>query len=443
LDDPLYDMARVLIDDYPIYTAENHPLKLDIAMLLVDEGHDTNQAMFTVLQHLIESNPINQVFVVGDTDQVVHSDGGADKAFMQGAFAHTIGQANKYDLERCWRFGDRLAEPLGRHAGKTYLSNPDRDTLVEILKVSDVKSIAGLIDGAFMSAVMESDGKAPSLAVVLRHPGCAVQLENALALRGYSTESHGFEPFAQRPEILFLRVLVAWATGNIDTLAQANFSYILRSVAEFTGCMRDKNFGDMRDLNVNRFHRFFLGEVESFIAGADPDPKPVIHGSDADALEILRRFLTSMRDVTPQQLVGLVQDCGFINLARRAFVFDEQIEEAMGSMLDFADSARELGSFGAWLEQMNTRDADIQQDSNEVRQILRLYSIPAAKGLEFDHIVIPDVSVDKFDGNTQEERNLFYVATSRAKRKLTMTFTGHPSSFLNSFGRPEDWSALS
>jgi DNA helicase-2/ATP-dependent DNA helicase PcrA len=443
-DDPFYDMACVLTADDPIYTDEDHPLKLGIALLLIDEGHDLNRAMFTVLQHLIERNPIGQVFVVGDVDQVVHSDGGADKTFMQETFVRTFGSANALHLETCWRFGDSLAWPLGLHAGKPYSTAPDRDTRIEILKVADVKAIAALIDGAFRSASAESGGKVPSLAVILRHPGAAVQLESALAMRGYSTEPYGFEPFALRPEILFLRVLVAWATGNIGTLVQANLSRIQSSMAEFTGCMSDRRFKRVSYRDLGTFQTHFLGDVQRFIDRADTgDAAPIINLSDGDVLGILRRFVAQMQDLEPCELPRLVRDSGFVSMAKRAFVFDEQVEEAMASMLDFARSAAELKTFSAWLEQMTNRDADVRLGRAKGGQILRLYSIPAAKGLEFDHVMIPDVSVGSFDGRQQEERNLFYVATSRARRKLTMTFTSRPSSFLTSFGRPEDWGALS
>jgi DNA helicase II / ATP-dependent DNA helicase PcrA len=442
-DDPFHDMACVLTADDPIYTAEDHPLNLGIVLLLVDEGHDMNRAMFTVLQHLIERNPIDQVFVVGDVDQVVHSDGGADKAFMQEAFIRTLGPANEYRLDTGWRFGESLAGPLGRHAGKPYSTAPDKHTRIEILQVDDIKSVARLIDGAFQSALAESGGKAPSLAVVLRHPGSAVQLENALALLGYSTEPCGFEPFALRPEILFLRVLVAWATDQIDTLAQADLSPIQRAMAEFTGCMRHKRFKQVNYTELGTFRTHFLGPVERFIAQADEgDSMPVINFSDDDAAGVLRRFLAQVQELEPHGLARLVQGSNFLGLAKRAFVFDEQVEEAMASLLGFARSAAEFGTFSAWLDQMGQRDADARRGRARGGQILRLYSIPAAKGLEFDHVVIPDVSADSFEGRTQEERNLFYVATSRARRQLTMTFARRPSSFLASFGRPEDWSAL-
>jgi DNA helicase-2/ATP-dependent DNA helicase PcrA len=442
-DDPFYDMACVLTADDPIYTAEDHPLRLGIQLLLVDEGHDMNLAMFTVLQHLVQHNPISQAFVVGDIDQVVHSDGGADPAYMQEAFVRTIGPARQWPLSSCWRFGEALAQALAQHAGKPYATAPGCDTRVEILQVPSVQAVAALVHGAFQSALAAGGGKAPSLAVVLRHPGATVQLESALAVRGYSTQTHGFEPFAQRPEILFLRVLVAWATDQLGTLAQADLARVQGALAEFTGCMSDPRFRHVHYTDLGRFHTHFLGDWRRFIVGADSgDGAPIINFADTDALVLLRRFLARLQDLEPCELPRLVRDSRFASMAKRAFVFDEQVDEALASLQDFAQSAAELDSLGAWLEQMARRDADLRRGRAKGGQILRLYSIPAAKGLEFDHVVMPDVSAGSFDGQQQEERNLFYVASSRARKQLTITFTGRPSSFLRAFGRPGDWAAL-
>ena len=73
---------------------------------------------------------------------------------------------------------------------------------------------------------------------------------------------------------------------------------------------------------------------------------------------------------------------------------------------------------------------------------IRMYSIPASKGLEFDHVIIPDVNGGVFDGTNQEERNLFYVAASRARKELTMTYQTRPSSFLPPFEDSAHWDVV-
>jgi DNA helicase II / ATP-dependent DNA helicase PcrA len=64
-----------------------------------------------------------------------------------------------------------------------------------------------------------------------------------------------------------------------------------------------------------------------------------------------------------------------------------------------------------------------------------LSSIPAAKGLEFDHVLVPFLSKGEFGDGSQESRNLLYVALTRARKRLTLTFDpGRPSRFLKDAG---------
>ncbi|MBE0532251.1 MAG: ATP-binding domain-containing protein [Rhodospirillales bacterium] len=51
-----------------------------------------------------------------------------------------------------------------------------------------------------------------------------------------------------------------------------------------------------------------------------------------------------------------------------------------------------------------------------------------AKGLEFDQVVVPETSDGNYD--TAMDRNLLYVACTRAMHKLVLTFTGQPSRFV-------------
>jgi DNA helicase-2/ATP-dependent DNA helicase PcrA len=51
-----------------------------------------------------------------------------------------------------------------------------------------------------------------------------------------------------------------------------------------------------------------------------------------------------------------------------------------------------------------------------------------AKGLEFDRVIVADVSADNY--RTDMERNLLYVACTRAMHRLSLMFVGSPSPFL-------------
>lgn len=51
-----------------------------------------------------------------------------------------------------------------------------------------------------------------------------------------------------------------------------------------------------------------------------------------------------------------------------------------------------------------------------------------AKGLEFDRVIVADVSADKF--STEMDRHLLYVACTRAMHELMLVYVGEPSPFI-------------
>ena len=437
-DDPFYDMACVLSADDPVFDLGSHPLRLGARLILVDEGHDLNRAMFTVLQHLVDVNPVEQVFVVGDRDQVVHSDGGADAGFMNSHFEAGIGKLQRMPLTTCRRFGERLAGPLGAHAWKEYAVAAERNTEIAVLRARTTSAVATLIDGVFNHGGQLENGRPSSLAVLLRHPGASVDLESALERRGFHVETHGFEPFLRRPEVQFLRTLVAWVTQSVDTLAQSNLLAIQDAFAEFTGCRRHEKTQDVRHKGLPEFRDYFLGDPGEFVRGTQEGP--VLSHVDDDARAALQRFIVMFAaGIEPNDLHRRLQDVGFVHMFKHAFVYDEQVEDAVEAMTSFARTAAGFETFAGWLKGMAQREWAAKSERRGHQRVIRLYAIPAAKGLEFDHVVMPDVDAAHFDGSAQEERNLFYVGASRARLRLTMTFRDRPSSFLDAFGRESDW----
>ncbi|HYP04196.1 MAG TPA: 3'-5' exonuclease, partial [Cyanobium sp.] len=80
---------------------------------------------------------------------------------------------------------------------------------------------------------------------------------------------------------------------------------------------------------------------------------------------------------------------------------------------------------------------------------LRLATMHRVKGLEFDQVLIPGLSDDQMplrselarrpdqvsrDVFEQQERSLLHVAATRAKKRVVITYSGKPSSFLTMGG---------
>jgi DNA helicase-2/ATP-dependent DNA helicase PcrA len=444
-DDPVHDMAAVLEAEDPVFTDQDHPLKVGARFLFIDEGHDLNQAMFTVTRHLVDVNPIEQMFVVGDPDQVIHSDTGAARHFMTDTLG--FGQPSRtHSLPLCRRFGEALATPLGVHAGKPYGYLGMNDTVVSIYKAPGNDAVSAFVAAVHRRMAPQDPGRVASIAVLLRSPGASVQLENSLALDGFHIETNGFEPYMERPEVHFLRILVAWASDAMDTLANADLPAMQAALGEFTGFAGHPKATPVRHKKIETFIPYVLGSsAASFLADAEAHlrPPPLLYFSDGAAVHAIRRFLDKfLAGVAPSSLPALVEDAGFKALAKRAFVFEERVDEASQAMREFARSAERFSDFRAWLQQMANREYAAARQGRGTLPLLRLYTIPAAKGLEFDHVIMPDVNGHAFDGDSQEERNLFYVAASRARKELTMMYQSVPSSYLQPFEDSAHWDEL-
>jgi DNA helicase-2/ATP-dependent DNA helicase PcrA len=68
---------------------------------------------------------------------------------------------------------------------------------------------------------------------------------------------------------------------------------------------------------------------------------------------------------------------------------------------------------------------------------VHLLTLHRAKGLEFEAVYLPFVEEGELPirrGDIDEERRLFYVGLTRAKRRLVVTWSGKPSRFLGELG---------
>ena len=70
----------------------------------------------------------------------------------------------------------------------------------------------------------------------------------------------------------------------------------------------------------------------------------------------------------------------------------------------------------------------LSQDSTRFTNGVSITPIRMAKGLEFDEVIVPDA--DNRNYVSDYDRNLLYIACTRAMHKLTFFYTGSPSPFL-------------
>ena len=114
----------------------------------------------------------------------------------------------------------------------------------------------------------------------------------------------------------------------------------------------------------------------------------------------------------------------------------ENIQELLNSIKEFTETPDEEGeiqdkSLGSYLQQI-TLLTNVDNDKDGDADVVKLMTVHAAKGLEFKCVFVVGMEENLFPSSMalidreglEEERRLFYVAVTRAKERLWVTYSG-------------------
>lgn len=433
--DATYDLARHFQEGETAQGLRNWPFAAQI--VLVDEMHDLNYAMFRVLAEIL--NTSRSFFCgMGDVDQVVHEATGADAVFMGAAIEqHTARAIKRYPLTHSYRFGKSLALKAGRVAAKPYSSSAEHDTHIALAEFSTAGECASLVVDAAMQWKKTHWRDMNELAILLRHPAQSVLIENLLIENELPFSMSGFESYLKRPEILFIRGLMAVANDDMTSLAHEDTrEQVLTALHFFSGTRIEVD---------NRAHE----SQAALLADA-------VHSVRDNAMFLTTFFTNQVLRTAPAHLRGrlraaqalavtrggpafledLLETLDIQSIIKDAYVSKERRAEALSNIEGLKLAAGRFHSAFDFFRFLN----GLEQKQRDFKDSKRLHiaSIVSVKGLEFDHVIIPHLTQGEFpagSGTSTEERNLLYVAITRARRQLTLlAHAARPSAFVEKMG---------
>lgn len=137
----------------------------------------------------------------------------------------------------------------------------------------------------------------------------------------------------------------------------------------------------------------------------------------------------SLRE-SPGKLIQLVLDAGYEDYLRTTYDNSESRLEDAQQLANFAAQYRQLDEFLSELSLLSTVDAEQESTQEKDEERIRLSSIHQAKGLEFDIVFIimlcdglfPTFRALDDPEREEEERRLFYVAVTRARNELYLSY---------------------
>jgi len=396
--------------------------------VLVDEYQDTNAVQYRLLEQLAGEH--RNLCVVGDEDQSIYSWRGADITNLLDFQKH-FPEAKIVKLEQNYRSTKRIlqcADAVIQHnterLGKTLFTAGDDGPLVMHHLAVDGLEEAVWVAERIQSVHLHQNVPYRDIAVFYRINSLSRAIEDALRYAQIPYRIVGGIRFYERREIRDLMAYLRLAVTPGNDLAMTRVINVPKR--------------GLGQVTVDKLRRRALAANSSTYAAA----------REAIAEGELRGKATAQLGSFLDQIDGwnrVAADTPPAKLLKRILKETNYQEEELGDphsldALTRLDNIQELLStlaewtkanpdrnLGDWLEQITlTTSSDTETGQEDG---VSLMTIHCAKGLEFDTVLVIGMEEPLFplaraideQEDAEEERRLFYVAVTRAKRRLVLT----------------------
>ena len=403
--------------------------------ILVDEYQDTNYAQHAIVNLLTKDN--HHICVVGDDAQSIYSFRGANiDNILQ--FNRQYPEAITLKLERNYRSTQNIvdaANSIIRHnkeqIEKTVFSENEKGEKILLMPSSSDKEEASKVIGHISRLHRSEDVALSETAILYRTNAQSRSFEDALREKNIPYRIYGGLSFYQRKEIKDIIAYFRLVTNlNDEEAFKRIVNYPARGIGNTT---LQKIFTASREHNVSLWavaeqptqygvalNKGTLSKLESFCNLITDFRSRVTNMGAFDFATELLQYSGIKED--------LQKEDGPEGQSKR-----ENVEELLGAIRSFEretteETGRETIVLSEFLQQSALQtDADEQDDDTPKVTLMTIHS---AKGLEFDAVFVTGLEDGLFPGSQarffpremEEERRLFYVAVTRAKRFCFLSY---------------------
>src|SRR6186713_1258400 len=429
-DDLLFKMYELLKTFPEVLHKYQHKFKY----ILIDEYQDTNPAQYEIIKLLGAAH--ENVCVVGDDAQSIYSFRGAtiENILM---FQKDYEDVKTIKLEQNYRSTQSILNTANEVIKKNKTQIP-KDLWTENAEGEKIRLVRTMTDneeGKFVADTIQEQRLRNhyynrDFAILYRTNAQSRAFEESLRRMGIPYTIYGGISFYQRKEI---KDYIAYLRFTINPKDEEALKRIINYPARGIGKTTiDKAVLFANENNISMWQ--VLEQAKTF-------------GFKAGTLEAIEGFVTMIKSFQSMLQKHNAYEVAFhvgkqTNFVRELFndkstegvARYENIQELLNSIKEWIESPdNEEGevvdkSLGSYLQQITLlTDAD---DKDPNADTVKLMTIHAAKGLEFGVVFVAGLEEMLFPNalsiNTreelEEERRLFYVAITRAKKRLWITY---------------------
>ncbi|NIG52159.1 ATP-dependent helicase [Chitinophaga sp. Cy-1792] len=438
-DDLLFKMY-VLLKSFP---ETLHKYQHKFKYIMIDEYQDTNPAQYEIIKLLgaVHEN----ICVVGDDAQSIYSFRGATiQNILQ--FEKDYDDARVVKLEQNYRStksilnvaNEVIAHNKGQIEKNLWTDNSDGDT-IKLVRTNTDNEEGKFIADTIAEQKLRNHYENRDFVILYRTNAQSRSFEESLRRKAIPYRIYGGVSFYQRKEIkdfvAYLRIVMN--TRDEESLKRI-INYPVRGIGKTT---IEKTVVFSNEHNITMWE--VLERAKEF-------------GFKGGTLEAIDGFVTMIRSFQAMQGKHNAYDIA-VNVGKSTNIVKElfndktteglaryeNVQELLNSIKEFTETPDEEGelldkSLGSYLQQI-TLLTDADNEGKEDSDVVKLMTIHAAKGLEFPVVFTVGLEETLFPSgmsiNTreelEEERRLFYVAITRAKARLWLTYANSRYRFGN------------
>ena len=403
--------------------------------ILVDEYQDTNYAQHCIVWQLTRFGA--KVCVVGDDAQSIYSFRGANLDNML-KFSKLYPESKLFKLEQNYRSTQTIVEAAGslickNHAQipkKVFSENEQGDKIKVLCAHSDLEE-SEMVVNRLLDLHTFKDVPWSQMAILYRTNAQSRPLEEALRKRGLPYKIYGGLSFYQRKEI---KDVIAYFRMSVNPNDEEAFKRIINYPA--------------RGIGQTTIGKILSAAMESGVSLWTVICNPSEYSLDVNSgtasklsafKTMLESFMADASTLDAQQLSErIVNETGIMRELQADTTIEgigrkENVEELLANIAQFCQDCKEEGNDKCFMTDYLSEVSLMTDQDNESEEDLEkvtLMTVHAAKGLEFDAVFIVGLEENLFpsdmsgDGEREieEERRLFYVAMTRARKYLTLLF---------------------
>ena len=424
--------------------------------IMVDEYQDTNFAQYLILKKLSQFH--QNLCVVGDDSQSIYAFRGAKIENILN-FKKDYPQHHIFRLEQNYRSTRTIVEAanslIARNSAripKECYSKGEEGEKIRLIKAYTEQEEALLTASSIVSRIQSEHAQYQDFAILYRTNAQSRAIEEALRKRNLPYVIYSGNSFFERAEVKdmmayfklavnlnddesFKRIVNKPARGIGDTsLSALSAAASAHKTSLFKAAYADdlESFG-LKNAAIQKIRAFceMMGRICVRAQKEDAYNVAAVLAMDSGLLMFYKSDTSIEGQARTSNVEELLNSVKTYVEERKNEMFEEmQADGQVSEGVELSESDLPDVTLGDFLENVSLLSAvDVEEDEDGSNKVA-LMTVHSSKGLEFPYVYIAGMEENIFpsggfmasESEIEEERRLFYVAVTRAKKAVCISF---------------------